>query len=1102
MEVMSGLVTRWCRAHGELCAQRPWEVMFLLSTATVVIMTQPHAHEHQSCHAATKASAGGGGGAEYEGVHVWVMTALRCGAMLYTYHQFRLLHRQGSSHVLGIAVLFVLFAMVLFSCCVVQLLGCSVSDLEEAVFFLLLVMDVSKMSRLSLLALQSRGAREAILSIGEGLALLGPGLSLDTCVEALLVGAGSLSGIGRLEQICQFAVLSILVNYGLLMTFFPACLSLVLQMSSRREICDDHNSDSGQPKSESLKVASTDITDTLVPDALPRASSGIHPSASQDGSRASQGLPSSAPQERSSALPVAGASSKPVWQVGYCMHCAAALVADEACTHNPVLQRVKVIMSAGLVLVHGISRFSVVLPSSEPALLHTHNLSDTSHTQHPAVRLLAEGLEQCVVVVLVVVLLIKYAMFEGRGELEQQILKQRHLQQSCDRCSAPPTGDSAEEKVNGADRAAQNSSAAEDVQEASACYRDCSSQTETGDLQDVWKILEVPVCSSQDSDLNKANETAANASMTEKLAGKPKRNTIRSFEECVAILNDPKFGAKELTDDEVVEMVQKKQLPGYKLETALQDDLRGVKVRRQVVAPLAANVGAFDSLPYLNYDYSKVMGVCCESVVGYIPVPVGIAGPLTVNEQSLLIPLATTEGCLVASTNRGCRALQMSEEGGVKSHVLQNGMTRAPVVMLPSLSRAAELYHWLQKKEHQARLKEAFDRTSSYARMEDISTTLNGRKLHLRFLASTGDAMGMNMVSKGVEAALKLLRELFPDVEVLSISGNLCTDKKPSAVNWVRGRGKYVVSGAVVPGSVVRSVLKTSVEALVQTHVAKNLEGSALAGSIGGNNAHAANIVAAIFIACGQDAAQVVGSSNCITQLEACGPNGEDLFASVTMPSLEVGTVGGGTALPAQAACLHMLGVKGSHPDMPGNNAEQLARIVCSAVLAGELSLMAALTAGHVVKSHMKHNRAKTIETRASLPPSSVEVEETAARLPVDTTVVHPNSIELAETVSSSTKDSFVNTELTKSAVEALDSNYRISTEIASEVSEISIESKSTSVGRPNVTSSLDLNNAAASPEKFDEINVEVVHIDPEQQVLCCDVKNDGRNVGVFNTKK
>ncbi|KAA0199991.1 hypothetical protein HAZT_HAZT001385, partial [Hyalella azteca] len=767
--------------------------------------------------------------------------------------------------------MFVLFAMVLFSCCVVQLLGCSVSDLEEAVFFLLLVMDVSKMSRLSLLALQSRGAREAILSIGEGLALLGPGLSLDTCVEALLVGAGSLSGIGRLEQICQFAVLSILVNYGLLMTFFPACLSLVLQMSSRREICDDHNSDSGQPKSESLKVASTDITDTLVPDALPRASSGIHPSASQDGSRASQGLPSSAPQERSSALPVAGASSKPVWQVGYCMHCAAALVADEACTHNPVLQRVKVIMSAGLVLVHGISRFSVVLPSSEPALLHTHNLSDTSHTQHPAVRLLAEGLEQCVVVVLVVVLLIKYAMFEGR-----------------------------EEKVNGADRAAQNSSAAEDVQEASACYRDCSSQTETGDLQDVWKILEVPVCSSQDSDLNKANETAANASMTEKLAGKPKRNTIRSFEECVAILNDPKFGAKELTDDEVVEMVQKKQLPGYKLETALQDDLRGVKVRRQVVAPLAANVGAFDSLPYLNYDYSKVMGVCCESVVGYIPVPVGIAGPLTVNEQSLLIPLATTEGCLVASTNRGCRALQMSEEGGVKSHVLQNGMTRAPVVMLPSLSRAAELYHWLQKKEHQARLKEAFDRTSSYARMEDISTTLNGRKLHLRFLASTGDAMGMNMVSKGVEAALKLLRELFPDVEVLSISGNLCTDKKPSAVNC----------GAVVPGSVVRSVLKTSVEALVQTHVAKNLEGSALAGSIGGNNAHAANIVAAIFIACGQDAAQVVGSSNCITQLEACGPNGEDLFASVTMPSLEVGTVGGGTALPAQAACLHMLGVK------------------------------------------------------------------------------------------------------------------------------------------------------------------------------------------------
>ncbi|KAF2368953.1 Hydroxymethylglutaryl-CoA reductase eukaryotic/archaeal type [Trinorchestia longiramus] len=905
---MSGLVARWCRAHGELCAQKPWEVMFLLITATVAVMTQPDssAPSHQPCHA-HKAS----GSANYDGVDVWVMTAMRCGAMLYTYHQFRVLHRQGSKHILGIAGLFVVFACLIFSCCVVQLLGCSLADLKEGVFFFLLVMDLSKISRLSSLALGSRCAREVVLSIGESLALLGPGLSLDTCVEALLVGAGSLSGVRRLEQICQFAVLSILVNYVLLMTFFPACLSLVLQMSGRKEVCDSHSSD-GERKWDGV----------------------VHCTSTSDGAKADTNLP-----------------TKPVWQLGYSMHCAAAIMAEETCSHNPVLQRVKVIMSAGLVLVHGISRFSLMLPtSSEPPMLHTHNLSDTSHSHHPAVRLLATGVEQCVVVVLVVLLLIKYAMFEGRGELEQQLLRQRQIQQQGERCPSQ-SGQSLDAAVLHSAKPGStvtglgNPVKSDGLASGSIPVRDQGTQTEQ---------LEGPRKKEEpDTD---AGASAATAEDGEDHAALPVK---RSFEECVAILTDAKRGAKELTDLELVEMVQKKQLAGYKLESALQDNLRGVRVRRLVMAPLTANSVAFESLPYLNYDYNKVMGVCCESVVGYIPVPVGVAGPLSINGQSLLIPLATTEGCLVASTNRGCRALQLSEEGGVRSHVLQNGMTRAPVVMLPSLKRAAELYHWLHKKPNQALLKEAFDSTSSYARMEDLNTTLNGRKLHLRFLASTGDAMGMNMVSKGVEAALKLLRESFLDMEVLSISGNLCTDKKPSAVNWVRGRGKYVVSGAVIPSSVVRSVLKTTVPALVQTHIAKNLEGSALAGSIGGNNAHAANIVAAVFIACGQDPAQVVGSSNCITQLEACGQDGEDLFASVTMPSLEVGTVGGGTALPAQAACLHMLGVRGAHVGSPGDNAVQLALIVSGAVLAGELSLMAALTAGHLVSSHIKHNRAK-----------------------------------------------------------------------------------------------------------------------------------------------
>jgi len=234
---------------------------------------------------------------------------------------------------------------------------------------------------------------------------------------------------------------------------------------------------------------------------------------------------------------------------------------------------------------------------------------------------------------------------------------------------------------------------------------------------------------------------------------------------------------------------------------------------------------------------------------------------------------------------------------------------------------------------------------------------LAGRQLFIRFVAKSGDAMGMNMLSKATEFSLRRLLDIFPDMEVVSLSGNLCTDKKPAAINWLEGRGKSVVAEAIVPAHIVKSVLKTSTSALVDLNVSKNLIGSSMAASLGGFNAHAANIITAVYIATGQDAAQNVGSSNCITLMEPWGRDGEDLYITCTMPSIEVGTVGGGTVLPAQSACLEMLGVKGPHPTNPGENASQLARIICGAVLAGELSLMSALAAGHLVRSHLRHNR-------------------------------------------------------------------------------------------------------------------------------------------------
>ena len=153
-----------------------------------------------------------------------------------------------------------------------------------------------------------------------------------------------------------------------------------------------------------------------------------------------------------------------------------------------------------------------------------------------------------------------------------------------------------------------------------------------------------------------------------------------------------------------------------------------------------------------------------------------------------------------------------------------------------------------------------------------IKTMLAGRHIFMRFKCFTGDAMGMNMITKGVERVFVLLQEKFPDMEILAVSGNYCTDKKPSAMNWIEGRGKSVVAEAVIPGPIIRNVLKTTASALVDVNTAKNLVGSAMAGSIGGMNAHASNIVTAVYLATGQDPAQNVESSNCLTLMELCVP--------------------------------------------------------------------------------------------------------------------------------------------------------------------------------------------------------------------------------------
>ena len=331
--------------------------------------------------------------------------------------------------------------------------------------------------------------------------------------------------------------------------------------------------------------------------------------------------------------------------------------------------------------------------------------------------------------------------------------------------------------------------------------------------------------------------------------------------------------AAYLDDEEIIDLSLRGKIPGYALEKTLEDKTRAVKVRRAVISrtPATKEVSSRlekSKLPYEHFDYDRVHGACCENVIGYMPLPLGVAGPINIDGKSYFLPMATTEGVLVASTSRGAKAINAG--GGCVTVLTGDGMTRGPCIGFETLARAAAAKIWLDSPEGQKKMKDAFNSTSRFARLQHMKSAIAGTYVYVRFKTTTGDAMGMNMISKGVEHSLKVMSQEagFEDMAVITVSGNYCTDKKPAAINWIDGRGKSVVAEAIIPGEVVRSVLKSDVNALVELNTSKNFIGSAMAGSIGGFNAHASNLVTAIFLATGQDPAQNVESSNCITVMK------------------------------------------------------------------------------------------------------------------------------------------------------------------------------------------------------------------------------------------
>jgi hydroxymethylglutaryl-CoA reductase (NADPH) len=336
-----------------------------------------------------------------------------------------------------------------------------------------------------------------------------------------------------------------------------------------------------------------------------------------------------------------------------------------------------------------------------------------------------------------------------------------------------------------------------------------------------------------------------------------------------------------------------------------------------------------------------------ENFTGVAQVPIGIAGPLRVNGEhaqgDFFVPMATTEGTLVASYNRGMRVL--AESGGVTATVVKRSMQRAPVFMFETAREARDFGEWL--RENFDGVRAAAESTTRSGRLVEIEQYALANMLYLRCNYTTGDAAGQNMTGKATRTACEWIRETHPAHPKYMLSGSIDTDKKHSAINTLRTRGRRVVAEAVIKKDVLARLMRVDTRELFRARQVSNA-GSLMAGSTY-NGPHAANGIAAIFIACGQDVANVAESHAGITYAQLLD-NG-DYYWSVTLPSLIVASYGGGTGLPTQRECLEVLGCYGT------GKADKLAEIVAATVLAGDVSLGSAVLADEWVTAHEQMGR-------------------------------------------------------------------------------------------------------------------------------------------------
>lgn len=353
----------------------------------------------------------------------------------------------------------------------------------------------------------------------------------------------------------------------------------------------------------------------------------------------------------------------------------------------------------------------------------------------------------------------------------------------------------------------------------------------------------------------------------------------------------------------------------------------------------------FEHINGSKLDFARMRGNI-ENPIGFAQMPIGLAGPLLVKgdhiDEEVYIPMATTEGTLVDSYNRGIRVLTMS--GGVRTKITKHSVHVTPFFYMKNMGEAFEAIQWVEANFTQ--IQAIVAENTNHGKLDSIEPKLMGKRLYLKFSYNTADAMGLNMACILTDHALRFIEKHIPH-EYVQLRSNFSSDKKVSYSNFFDGYGREVYVEATIPKKMLRRYLGITPEQLAQywkdTMVASNFAG------IMGHNGHFANGLAATFIACGQDPAQVVNSSLGHISIDLTEEG--DIYCGLRLPCMLVGTVGGGTGLPTQRECLEIMGCQG-----PGK-AARLTEIVSGLLLAGELSITAGVIRGDFITAHSQKNQ-------------------------------------------------------------------------------------------------------------------------------------------------